>query len=78
MRKKDWKWSPDDFVEQEETDRHVLNHKQREWAYRKWCEGHTIRQIADALFVCTKTVIRAIDGRPRIRPILKYEEEGQI
>jgi hypothetical protein len=31
-------------------------------------------QIADALDVCEKTIMRAIHGRPRIRPILKYEE----
>lgn len=55
-----------------------LNRKQREWAYTKWCEGYTLEQIAEALFVCSKTVQRAIHGRPRIRPILKYTEgEGK-
>ena len=51
----------------------VLTAKQSEWAYEKWCEGYTQEQIADALFVCSKTIRRAIHGRPRIRPILKYE-----
>jgi DNA-binding XRE family transcriptional regulator len=52
----------------------ALSLKQKEWAYIKWCEGYTLDQIADALFVGSKTVRRAINGRPRIRPILKYEE----
>ncbi len=53
----------------------ALSHKQIEWAYTKWCEGYTLEQIGDALYVCAKTVRRAIGGRPRIRPILKYEEK---
>ena len=52
----------------------ALTHKETEWAYQKWCEGYTQQQIADALFVCEKTIRRAINERPRIRPILKYEE----
>ena len=52
----------------------VLTPKEIEWAYQKWCEGYTQQQIADALFVCKKTIRRAINERPRIRPILKYEE----
>ena len=53
----------------------ALSLKQKEWAYTKWCEGYTLEQIGDALYVCAKTVRRAINGRPRIRPILKYEEK---
>ena len=52
----------------------ALTHKETERAYQKWCEGYTQQQIADALFVCEKTIRRAINERPRIRPILKYEE----
>ena len=52
----------------------ALTPKEIEWAYQKWCEGYTQQQIADALFVCEKTIRRAINERPRIRPILKYEE----
>lgn len=52
----------------------ALTPKQIEWAYQKWCEGYTQQQISDALFVCEKTIRRAINSRPRIRPILKYEE----
>ena len=52
----------------------ALTHKEIEWAYKKLCEGYTQQQIADALFVCEKTIRRAINERPRIRPILKYEE----
>ena len=53
----------------------ALSDKQKEWAYTKWCEGYTQDQIADALYVCSRTIKRAINGRPRIRPILKYEEK---
>lgn len=52
----------------------ALTKKQCTWAYTKWCEGYTQIQIAEALNVCTKTIQRIINGKPRIRPILKYEE----
>lgn len=51
----------------------LLNWQQREWAYSKWCLGYTQEQIAEALYCSTKTIRRAINGRPKIRPILKYE-----
>ena len=54
--------------------RYLLSHKGRVWAYRKWCEGYTQIQIAEALNVSYKTVQRAIAGKPRIRPILEYKE----
>lgn len=53
----------------------VLTVKQVEWAYKKWCEGYTKKQIADALYCCTRTIDRCIHGRPRIRPKLTYSEE---
>lgn len=34
--------------------REALTHRQKEWAYNKWCLGFTKKQIADALFVCEK------------------------
>ena len=52
-----------------------LSFKEREWAYKMWCIGYTKKQISEALYVCEKTVARAIGNRPRIRPILKYEEK---
>lgn len=55
--------------------RKALTHKQIEWAYEQWCNGYTQVQIADALFVCEKTIRRALKGRMRIRPVLKAEEE---
>lgn len=53
----------------------ILSHKESEWAYTKWCEGYTRLQIAMALGVCEKTVQRALNGRPRIRPVLIYEDK---
>lgn len=52
-----------------------LTHKQKEWAYARWCEGYTLLDIAMALDVCEKTIRRAINGRPRNKPILVYREE---
>ena len=55
----------------------AMTKRQIEWAYTKWCEGYTITQIANALYVSNRTVSRMFEGRPRIRPILKYEEEKE-
>jgi hypothetical protein len=54
--------------------RSALTRKQKEWAYTQWCIGYTPLQIAEALCVCEKTVRRALKNKPRIRPVLKYEE----
>ena len=53
----------------------ILDNAQKRWAYKKWCEGYTLDQIAEALDCCRKTVQRAINGKPKIRPILKYRPE---
>lgn len=53
----------------------ILSHKEKEWAYKQWCIGYTQIQIAQALHVCDKTIIRALKDRPRIRPVLVYEED---
>lgn len=53
----------------------TLTKEQIEWAYDKWCLGYTQVQIADALYVCENTIQRALKGKPRIRPILKYYEK---
>jgi len=34
-------------------------------------------QIAEALFVSDKVIHRAINHRPRIRPVLKYDFESE-
>lgn len=51
----------------------VLSSKEKEWAYEMWCLGYTQGQIADALYVCEKTIQRALKNKPRIRPILIYK-----
>lgn len=38
----------------------ILTSEQKEWAYRKWCEGYTKNQIASALFVSTKRLIELL------------------
>ena len=52
----------------------ILNDKQKAWAYEKWCEGRTQLEIAMALGVCEKTVRRSLKDKPRIRPVLRYED----
>ena len=52
----------------------LLTPKQKQWAYDRWCEGRTLYEISEALGVCSKTVQRAIGGKPRIRPVLVYKE----
>ncbi len=54
----------------------ALNSEQKKWAYDMWCIGYTQMQIADALHVCEMTVRRALKGKERIRPILKYERKS--
>ena len=51
----------------------VLTKHEEEWAYKKWCEGYTQQQIANALYVCERTVQRSLKNKPRIRPILVYD-----
>lgn len=50
----------------------VLSRKEIEWAYDQWCNGYTKEEIADALFVCAKTVSRALAGKPKVKPVLVY------
>ena len=58
--------------------REMLSHKEKEWAYTKWCEGYRQTDIAEALNCSYKTIQRAVHGRPRIRPTLVYNEvEGK-
>ena len=52
-----------------------LAHNQKEWAYARWCEGRTLLEIAMALNVCDRTIRRAINGRPRNKPVLVYRED---
>lgn len=53
----------------------ALTEKQIEWAYKMWCLGYTLPQIADALYVHPATVWRMMGGRPKKRPKLVYTEE---
>lgn len=55
----------------------VLTKKEIEWAYEKWCQGYTMLEIADALYVNERTVGRALKGKQKIRPILTYEWSEQ-
>lgn len=54
--------------------RRALTQTQIEWAYKQWCLGYTLKQIADALEVSSRTISREFEklGRPRVRPKLVY------
>ena len=53
----------------------IYNQAQKEWAYKKWCEGYTTAEIGKALYMSKDTIRRMIDGRPKVKPPLKYNEE---
>jgi DNA-binding NarL/FixJ family response regulator len=50
-----------------------LTRRQREWAYDRWCEGYTPLEIAGALYVCERTVQKALRGKDKVRPPLHYD-----
>lgn len=60
----------------------ILSEEESQWAYEKWCEGYTIQQIADALYVCSETIRTALKGKPRkkpcVRPKLVYPGKSDI
>ena len=57
-----------------------LSPKQIEWAYSKWCNGYTLREIAEVLYVAESTVYKSFKGKRKHRPPLKppgnYAGEG--
>lgn len=58
--------------------RYTMNRKQTYWAYEKWCEGYTLSQIAESLFVDDRTISRrfkSLNLTTRIRPILTCPDE---
>ena len=56
------------------TDREVI------WAHRKWCEGHSLEAIADALHVCSRTIYLEFKrrGMKRVKIPLKYDPNGGV
>jgi hypothetical protein len=58
--------------------RRCLSYAQARWAHDKWCQGYTLRQIGEALFVHPRTLQRefAQRGWRRIRPKLVYIAGG--
>lgn len=55
--------------------RTCLTKAQSAWAYKKWCIGYSVREIADALYVSESTVYRSFCGKKRIRPPLEPPKE---
>ena len=55
----------------------ALSDHQKAWAYEQYCNGYTMNEIAEALFVSYGTVFNAIAGRPRIKKPLYYDFEKE-
>lgn len=51
----------------------ILTDDERKWAYEKWCEGYSIQEIAEALYVDYQTVRRLFNGKKKDKPKLVYE-----
>jgi len=53
----------------------ILSSEEVKWAATKWNNGYTIDEIAEALYVCTRTVRRALKiyGYNKVKPILEYK-----
>lgn len=49
----------------------LLGHKERQWAYDRWCEGYTQYEIAEAMNVSHRTVNRALRGKVKIKRLLE-------
>ena len=54
-----------------------LTDQQKAWAYEQYCNGYTMNEIAEALFVSYHTVYNAIAGRPCIKKPLHYDFEKE-
>lgn len=55
----------------------ALTEKKLKWAYQKWCEGFSVLEIAEALYIDSSTLYKIFRkrGLVRIRIPLKYEED---
>lgn len=54
----------------------ILSEKQIKWAAEKHCEGYTLAEIAEALFVSFGTIQKSLYGRKIKKPKLVYDFEG--
>lgn len=54
-----------------------LSEHQKAWAYEQYCNGYTLNEIAEALYVSYCTIHHAIAGRPRIKKPLHYDFEKE-
>lgn len=51
----------------------ILGQEEIDWAYQKWCEGYTQREIGAALYVSTETVNKYLIRKgPKVKPPLVY------
>ena len=51
----------------------MLTPEQKDWAYRKWCEGYPVREIAKVLYVSESTVWNSFRGKRTKLPPLVWE-----
>ena len=55
----------------------ALTKEQEEWAYAKWCMGYSHEEIANALFVSTKTIDRTLQNKVKVKPTLTCEWKNE-
>lgn len=57
----------------------LLSNEEVSWAHRKWCEGHSIESIAEALYCHPRTLRREFRRRGLNRALipLVYKEESK-
>ena len=53
-----------------------LSPEQIEWAYCQWCNGYTLREIAEVLNASESTVYKSFKGRRKHHPPLKPPRQG--
>ena len=52
----------------------ALGQEELDWAYQKWCEGYTQKEIGAALYVSTEAVNKYLARYkgPKVKPPLVY------
>lgn len=55
----------------------ALTKEQEKWAYDKWCVGYSQEEIADALFVSSRTIARTLCNKVKVKPTLTCEWKDQ-
>lgn len=66
-----------DVTNDSEKPRHgaLLSEKDREWAYKAWCRGHTHTEIAEVYGCSPRTIERFLIGKDKVKEPLIYSRK---